>query len=131
MVPVQVPPHYLTNLQAWLRFTEGVLTPTPLKHIGLPSEQAICSTHLRDNSPSLAYWRAVPVGSTVRFLFRHILIVARYCHLAPDIGRGLKSPTGFLPMSKARGFRPSIFGEMLSSTLALRPNPMVRSVVAP
>ncbi|WP_143172790.1 hypothetical protein [Scytonema sp. HK-05] len=37
LVPVQVPKHYFPSLQAWLRFTEGVLTPTPLKHIGLPS----------------------------------------------------------------------------------------------
>ena len=37
LVPVQVLKHYFPSLQAWLRLTEGVLTPTPLKDIGLPS----------------------------------------------------------------------------------------------
>ncbi|NEQ19554.1 MAG: hypothetical protein F6K28_08020 [Microcoleus sp. SIO2G3] len=46
----------MPSLQAWLRFIEGVLTPTPLKHMFIAIwGKEYASTHLGDNSPSLAY----------------------------------------------------------------------------
>ena len=87
LVPVQVPKHYFPSLQARLRLTEDVLIPTPRKTHWFASKIAsdVFTTHLRDNSPSLAYWRAVPVGSTVRFLFQHTFIVADFLNYVQGI----------------------------------------------
>ncbi|BAY48038.1 hypothetical protein SAMD00079811_56570 [Scytonema sp. HK-05] len=97
LVPVQVPKHKCRASRRGT-FAEGVLTPTPLKHIGLPSEASNMFLPLAETTRRLLPTREPFLSGQQCVSYFGIYLLSQIFRIVfGGYGTGIKIPYGLPP----------------------------------